>query len=301
MFFDLSPRTKLRVSGNDRLRFLNGQLTNDVQKATASAAISAALLNAKGRMEGHVFVSSGADWFYVDAAPELRENLAPRLERYIIADDVKIEDVTSEFSIFHVLGEAAVGPSSSARALLALRFGVSGTDVWIASSERERVFEELSAASSFCDDACAEVFRIEQGIPRWGRELVSEIIPVEADLERGSIDYEKGCYIGQEVISRIKMSGQRNKKLSGFISVADVPLMPGMRLLPIGEEKREAGWITSAIRSKRLGKEIALGYLKRPFPPTRFKLDAVDPEYTFGTAAVRVEIVDLPFLLPVID
>jgi folate-binding protein YgfZ len=301
VFFDLSPRTKLRVSGNDRLRFLNGQFSNDVGKATAAAAISAAVLSAKGRMEGHVFVSSGPNCFFVDADSELREKLPARLERYIIADDVQIEDASPEFSIFHVVGGMTPSMTEGCRAVSANRFGQAGTDIWVATSERESVFEKLSTAFSFCDDACGEVFRIEQGIPRWGRELTAEVIPVEANLEQTSIDYEKGCYIGQEVISRMKLSGQRNKKLSGFASVHDTPLTPGMKLFPIGEEKKEAGWITSATRSKRLGKEIALGYLKRPFPPTRFKLDAVDAENQFGAAAVRVEIVDLPFNGPVID
>ena len=292
-FFDLSPRTKLRVSGNDRVRFLNGQLSNNVHKATATSAIAASVLNAKGRMEGHVFVSLGPGWFFMDADAELREKLPARLEKYLIADDVQIEDATPEFSIFHVLGSAALPESS--RAVTANRFGKPGVDLWVATPERDRVFEELAAILSFCDDACAEVFRIEQAIPRWGRELTAEIIPVEADLEQGSIDYEKGCYIGQETISRMKMSGQRNKRLCGFVSVHDAPLTSGMRLFPIGNEKSEAGWITSATRSKLLGKEIALGYLKRPFPPVRFKLDAVDPENASGSPPVRVEIVDLPF------
>jgi glycine cleavage system aminomethyltransferase T len=71
----------------------------------------------------------------------------------------------------------------------------------------------------------------------------------------------------------------------------------GMKLFPMGEEKKETGWITSAARSKRLAKEVALGYIKRPFPPSGgFRLDALDPENPYGASAVRVEIVDLPFV-----
>ena len=107
--------------------------------------------------------------------------------------------------------------------------------------------------------------RIERGIPRWGRELTDQIIPTEANLEATSIDYSKGCYIGQEVISRIKMSGQTNKRLRGLVSLSGTPLQPGMRLAATEDESKEAGWITSAMRSARLGKEIALGYVKRGF------------------------------------
>jgi folate-binding protein YgfZ len=140
---------------------------------------------------------------------------------------------------------------------------------------------------------CAEVFRIEQGIPRWGRELTSEIIPIEANLEGRAIDYEKGCYIGQEVISRIKMSGQINKRLCGLVSINDSPLIPGMRLVSKTEERKEVGWITSAAHSQDLGKEIGLGYVKRGFNSPGSELEAGTLEEPSVTA--RLEIVDLPF------
>ena len=107
----------------------------------------------------------------------------------------------------------------------------------------------------FIDSAAAEVMRIEQGLPRWGRELTDEIIPIEANLEQRTIDYEKGCYIGQEVISRIKMSGQTNKRLCGLISLNNTPLQPGMKLVAPSASGKEAGWITSATRSERLEKK----------------------------------------------
>jgi glycine cleavage system aminomethyltransferase T len=93
----------------------------------------------------------------------------------------------------------------------------------------------------------------------------------------------------------MKMSGQRNKKLCGFVSLYDSPLEPGMKIFPMGEEKtREAGWITSAVHSKRLGKEIGLGYIKRPFYHATYRLDAVDPD-NIASALVRIEVADIPF------
>jgi tRNA-modifying protein YgfZ len=297
-FFDLSARTKLRVSGNDRLRFLNGQVTNHVGKATSSVAIPACVLNVKGRIDAHVFVSAVDDAFFVDSDPEVREKLQSRLERYLIADDVQIEDVTSEWSIFHVLSfSLSVSVPGECRVLSADRFRQPGRDVWIRAAEHDKFFNELSEAFFFYDDAGGEVFRIEQGVPRWGRELTDEINPIEANLEESCVDYEKGCYIGQELISRMKMSGQRNKKLCGFVSVNQSPMERGMKLFPLGEEKKDSGWITSAVRSKRLEKEIALGYIKRPFPPSAgFRLDALDQENPYCSPAVRVQTVDLPFV-----
>jgi tRNA-modifying protein YgfZ len=295
MFFDLSARTKLRLTGTDRLRFLNGQITNDASKATASAAVAGAVLNARGKMEAYLFLSQGADCFFADADPELREKLQARLERYVIADDVEMADVSGEFSIFHLAAKERPALPDFCRIVQANRFRTEGWDVWVAMAKRDEVFGQLSGLHSFCDDSCMEVFRIERGIPRWGRELTEEIIPVEANLEENSIDYEKGCYIGQEVISRMKMSGQRNKKFCGFVSIYDAPLEPGMKIFPMGEEKtKEAGWITSAVHSKRLGKEIGLGYIKRPFYHATYRLDAVDPESVAPTP-VRIEIADIPF------
>ena len=160
----------------------------------------------------------------------------------------------------------------------------------------ERVREELSATLVFCDDECTEVFRIEQGIPRWGRELTDQIIPTEANLEATSIDYSKGCYIGQEVISRIKMSGQTNERLCGLVSVAGTPLRPGMRLVSRENENKEAGWITSATRSPRLGKEIALGYVKRGFDAVGSCFQALPPQDLGGDIDVPVELVTVPFV-----
>jgi folate-binding protein YgfZ len=291
--FDLSGRAKLRITGSDRLRFLNGQVTNDVRKASESAAIEACVLSAKGRMNGHVFLSAARDCFLADADPDLRQALIARLERYVIADDVQIEDVTDRLSIFHVLSPTAPALGDGWRLVSARRFTESGWDVWIDAALHDVVARQLSSAFRFFDAASAEVFRVEEGVPRWGRELTEEIIPIEANLEVRAIDYEKGCYIGQEVISRIKMSGQTNKRLCGLVSLRGAPLLTGMKLAATGEKSKEAGWITSATRSERLGKEIALGYVKRGFNSAATRLDAIRPENP--SIIARVEIVDLPF------
>jgi folate-binding protein YgfZ len=141
---------------------------------------------------------------------------------------------------------------------------------------------------SHCDEEYAETLRIEQGIPRWGRELTNEIIPVEANLEGRCIDYEKGCYIGQETISRMKMSGQRNKQLCGLVSIEGEALAAGTRLVSEGEGK-EIGSITSAARTG--DREIALAFVKRGFNAVGSRLKAVSA----GGAAVSAQIVDLPF------
>jgi folate-binding protein YgfZ len=295
-FFDLSPRVKLRIAGADALRFLNGQISNDLRKATPDLAIQASVLSAKGKINANVFISAEANSFLLDADSELREELPARIERYIIADDVQIEDVTDRFGILHLTGELAPVAPEPSRLVRANRFGCPGWDIWLERAELERVRLEFSATHAFCDEECAEVFRIERGIPRWGRELTDQIIPAEANLESSSIDYSKGCYIGQEVISRIKMSGQTNKRLSGLISVSGAPLQPGLRLASEGDGRQEVGWITSAARSPRLGQEIALGYVKRGFNSAGSRFHAHSPDVSAGGASVLVELVTLPFI-----
>lgn len=288
LFFDLSARVKLRVTGADALRFLNGQMTNNLANAGAAQTIQASILNAKGKMAAHVFVSKESEnVFLLDADPALREELPARLDRYIIADDVQLEDVTEKFSMFHFLGESAPAVAGAARSVSSDRFGSAGRDVWATGASAEEIRRKFAHEFAFCDDACAEVLRIEQGIPRWGRELTGEIIPVEANLEQSSIDYGKGCYIGQEVVSRMKMSGQRNKSLCGLISVSGAPLPPDARLTSDIDPSKETGWITSATRSERLGKEIGLGYVKRGSntPGTRLR-----------AGEIRVEVAELPFV-----
>ena len=291
-FLDLSARAKFRVTGADRFRFLNGQITNDLTKASETAAIEACVLNAKGKLNAHIFIAALAESFVIDAKPELRETLLARLERYVIADDIQIEDVTGEFSLFHVLTEEP--PILEASRILSVhRFATPGWDIWSESARHDALRDELSSALEFLDSAAAEVMRIEQGLPRWGRELTDEIIPIEANLEQRTIDYQKGCYIGQEVISRMKMSGQTNKRLCGLISLNNTPLQPGMKLVAPSASGKEAGWITSATHSQQLDKQIALGYVRRGFNDPETTLNALSLD-TAG--AIPVEVVSLPFL-----
>src|SRR5712664_1525837 len=169
-FLDLSARAKFRITRTDRFRFLNGQITNDLRKASETVAIEACVLNAKGKMNAHIFVGAHGECFLVDAEQELGETLRARLERYVIADDVQIEDVTDQFSLFHVLSEKSPTPEYS-RIVSVRRFAEPGWDIWSDAALHDAVWQQLSSACGFVDPAVEEVMRIEQGIPRWGSEL----------------------------------------------------------------------------------------------------------------------------------
>ncbi|CAN5506445.1 glycine cleavage T C-terminal barrel domain-containing protein [soil metagenome] len=262
--FDLSARAKLRITGADRLRYLNGQISNDLRQASTSRSVHACVLTAKGKISAEIFAVADGESFLLDTDAEMGEALALRLERYAIADDVLIADVTEEFALLHLTGGDIPVVTSDARLVESTRFGCAGVDLWISRAEREAVLQELRIRWPLLDEESAEALRVERGIPRWGRELTEEIIPNEAGLESSTIDYAKGCYIGQEVISRIKMSGQTNKRLCGFVAAGDGPLLAGMRVVTEDEQK-EVGWLTSVVWSERLQQRIGLGFLKRGF------------------------------------
>src|SRR5205807_3119261 len=130
-FFDLSVRAKLRLTGADRIRFLNGQTTNDVRKAGAEAGQESCVLNGKGHLDAHVFLFATPNEIWIDADEELRGQLQTRLERYVIADDVTIEDVTDQFALFHVLGESEPKMAGAKFCLQSRRLGINGWDVWL--------------------------------------------------------------------------------------------------------------------------------------------------------------------------
>jgi folate-binding protein YgfZ len=287
-FFDLSARTKLRVTGADRIRFLNGQTTNDVRKAGAEATQESCVLNAKGHFDAHVFLSATPNDIWIDADQELRELLQTRLERYVIADDVKIEDVTDQSALFHVLAGSEPKISDAKFDFRSRRLGIDGWDLWVETARAEAMKRALAADYRAMDESEWEVLRIESGIPRWGCELTREIIPPEANLAARAIDYEKGCYTGQEVISRMKMSGQTRQRLCGVTS--EKALAPGKEL---HAETKMVGHVTSAVFSERLNAHIALAIIKRGYTETGTSLITLVDD-----RPINVKVVALPFSEP---
>ncbi len=263
---DLSDRVQLRLTGADRVRFLNGQVTADVRKLTPGRTMPACVTTAKGKLCADIFITATADALLLDADVSLRDTLAARIERYIIADDVALEDLTGTLHLLHVFGEAPDAlPGFAASG--ANRFGRTGIDLWLDAAEFAGHWARLAAARVVMDEALRETLRIEAGIPRWGRELTEDTLPPEAGLDRTHIDYHKGCYIGQEVISRIKSVGHVNRELTGFVSEGGVPLVAGWAVFPSeAEAAKPHGTLTSAAWSFALEKPIALGYLKRGAP-----------------------------------
>ncbi|MBV8213319.1 MAG: folate-binding protein YgfZ [Verrucomicrobia bacterium] len=286
MLIDLSDRAKLRVSGADRVRFLNGQLTNDLRDAKPGQATYACVLTAKGKLCGDLFVTPIEDAFLLDFHPALREALPARLEKYAIADDVEFADQTDEFSLFHapapklpdtILPEGIVSHAD--------RFGVEGHDLLVPVTLKGVVPQLLK--EDVLPAAEVETFRIERGIPEWGHELNEDVIPNEAGLDQRAVSYTKGCYVGQEVISRLKSLGHVNRKLCGIQLIDGSVLVTGQKLL--NASGKQTGFVTSAARSEQLGAWIGLAYVKRNFDQagSRYHLQNPDNSDLIGTAELR--------------
>jgi len=248
----LAGQSLWRLSGPDRVRYLNGQVTADVAALPEGETRLAAVCTAKGRMEGAVHIAARGDALFLDADPELRESLGARLEKYLIADDALFEDVSEHWSLSHVFGATPPPPLATGFIVRHDRYGLLGHDVWIPGTGAVVVGESVDAD-------VVETLRLENAIPRWGAELTAQTLPPEAGpVMLDAISYTKGCYVGQETIARLKSVGHVNRTLVLLRSATTDFPAPGTKLA-VGE--KETGTVTSAGFSPRFGTGIALGYV----------------------------------------
>ncbi len=247
----------LEFSGPDAVRFLNGQITQDVRRvADGKISLPSCVTDAKGKLQFRVRITAatnGALW--VEGPADRVEELEARLTRYLIADDVEAADLTKRCSLSHFM-EVMPEPPLGVIARESNRYGVAGTDWWIPAGQ--------TLDFPLLEGDELEALRIENGIPAWGHELVEGMLPPEALLEETDISYNKGCYIGQEVISRIKSAGKVNRRLARFVFGAGIPVVPG----PL---ENAAGELTSVSPLAAGGVRHALGYVKRGAADLFFK------------------------------
>ena len=250
--FDVShDRSRLRVTGADRVDFLQGQCTNDIKRLQPGQSCYAAFLNAKGKMRGEGQVICLNDSFLLEVNP----GLAPSLEKFIITEDVTMEDVSAALGEWLVIGdEVGEVPAQAVSFQHPLGWGVISEGSMSATISAEEL----------------EALRIEAGVPKWGVDMDENTIPNEAGLEARAINYEKGCYIGQETIARIKTYGHVNRRLVQMAVAGQSVPAHGDKLFVDG---REVGQVTSATQSSRLGKSLALGYVRRQFATAGAKLN----------------------------
>jgi folate-binding protein YgfZ len=258
----------LRLTGRDRLAWLNGLLTNDVIYQTTCYA---AWLTPQGRMITDMFVSSSEHETLLEVPASLAASLATRLDGLIFTEDARVADASEELMAVEVCGPSAAAGLEAVRESLPDGMGihqrgatrpVPGVVAYVPRKQFPGVLEALTHSSATpLDDVTAEVLRVEAGVPRFLVDMGDDTIPLEAGLDH-AISHTKGCYVGQEIIVRIRdrAHGRVARHLMGLrIEGDDVPAAD----LPVLLDGRQVGRLTSAVRSVALDATIGLTILHR--------------------------------------
>jgi len=349
---DLSFRSRVCLTGTDRQKFLNGQVTNNVKDLKVGEGCYAALVNAKGKLQSDLNIYVLENEILLDFEPGYSAAVAERLEKYIIADDVQVVDVAPHYGLLSVQGPKAVealtvlelqgtdrqptpDPSQEGNWQIVggtqlpatggaeggfaqppakpmnfvfvkntslgeiywmnlTRVETSGFDLFVPTATLGAVADKLIIAvkgvgGRACGWQALEMARIEAGIPRFGVDMDETNLAPEAGIEERAISYTKGCYIGQEVIARIRTYGQVAKALHGLRFADSTKVLP-KRGDKLYQGDKQIGYITSASASPTLKSNIALAYVRREH-------NEIGTELLVRTASgdLAARIVPLPF------
>jgi len=310
---DLSSRGRLLVSGSEAVMFLNGLITNDMKTLAVNSWMPAVFPNVQGRLIAAARIIHRDDGFLIDTENVTLETVTKLLERFTLAGDFRLRDLTGETAMLSVqggnaaetlrqtLGEtaAAVARGQVASAQLengnevtvirATHTGEDGFDLLVDSNDASILSAPLQAAGAQpLGPEVEETLRIEAGVPRFGIDMDEMKVVTETNLD-DAVSFTKGCYIGQEIIARIKYRGHVAKKLTGVTMEAKVALAGDAKIL--SEDEKEIGSITSATISPRMKHTIALAYVKYDYlePGTKVKVLSAGEEFP-------ATVTELPFI-----
>jgi folate-binding protein YgfZ len=314
--FDLSHRVLLQFTGPDRVSFLQGMLSNDVRLLKMFDGQPAAILNQQGKVIADVRVLCAMNSIYLDFWEPLKEKIFQHLNRYLVADDVAIHDPSDEWKMLSLqgprarpmLGELFVNTELPSQpdahgmvqwddfpvcVVRADRSGYNGFDLIVQTSKLLAFAKRLNELGAvWVGERVQNVLRIEAGIPRYGIDFTEENLLLEVGLEN-AVSFTKGCYLGQEVIERIRSRGHVNKKLCGLLLDGDALANAGDGIFAVDSD---VGKITSSVASVALNRPIALGYVHRDYwaPGTSLSVRRAD-------RSIAATLTALPFVPPASD
>ena len=303
--FNRNKRGKVRAEGADCLRFLHGMVTNTVESLAENGGNYAAVTSARGQTLLDIWVHRLQDCIYMETEPGLATKLIETLDRYLIADDVALSDESDTWAILGVQGPTAheligrvVGrvPTDlpehhtvihafdgipiwvTARSYT----GEPGCDLRIAQDHADSLRRALvTAGGTPIGWQVGEILRVEAGIPRYGAEIDESVVPLEAGLNR-AVDFDKGCYIGQEVIAKMHFRGRPRRYLTGLLLSGNTPVSGNIIV-----NDKTVGRVTTCVKSLRLNRVIALSIIRRGYHEAGQRVLLDD-----GSEA---EVVNLPF------
>jgi len=305
--YDLSWRAKIAVTGGDRVRWLNGMITNNIRDLVPGHGVYGFMLNAQGRIQADLYAFQRGDSLLVDSESAQRDKILQLFDHYIIADDVKIADISDKLTAVgltgpesrHVLERAGITVPDLAHLQFAdvawqhagqqttvtlLRSGEEAGESWQIWIAPENVGELwgvlLKAGARATGTAALNLFRVSRGIPLFGVDIRERDLPQETGQTR-ALNFTKGCYLGQEIVERIRSRGAVHRQFMGFAVEGTLP-EPGAKILAgENQEEKEVGEITSSAVLPLPGgdRAVALGYLRR---------EAAGKDLRAGTAKLKL-------------
>ena len=307
---DPAWRGRLLLTGADRRSYLQGLLSNDIEALTPGTGCYATMLNAQGRMLADMRVFELGDGVLLTLPAGVTAAVRDHFERFVITEDVQVQDLSASRTVIGLYGPraddvlervplegkrpVALYASSRVRVrgsdALLLRDddpGTGGYEIVVDPESAPAVRDTLRGAGAIsASESDVETVRIERGQPRFGADMDTDTIPLEAGLDR-AMSRTKGCYVGQEVIVRVidRGRGRVARRLVGLVFDPDASVpAPGMR---VTSGDKEIGRVTSAGWSPAVGRPIALGYVHRDF---------VAPGTPVNAGASAGKIAELPFV-----
>ena len=304
--FDLADRARIAVTGKDRVRWLNGMVSNKIRDLGDGSGVYAFVLNPQGRILADLYAYNQGESLLLETEQSQLENLLTIFKRYIIMDDVRLENMDQQLAAIGIAGPKSRAVLRSAGLelpeLAPLQFvdlpwrdskvtvvmgdnpGVNCFELWLSPPQRDEVWEALVQAGAAPVGATAlELLRVASGVPRYGQDIRERDLPQETEQER-ALHFSKGCYIGQEIVERIRSRGAVHRKFSGFIVEGSLP-PAGAK---IQAEEKDVGEITSAASLPLATGElaVALGYVRREAS-----------EKPLNAGAAKLTLSSLPFSL----
>ena len=284
---DRSGRAKFVVRGGEAVDFLQGQVSNDVEALVPGTGCYATILNHKGKLRTDLRILRGEDFLWLDTEAIGHAVLRHMLDTYTLGRDVQWEDLTEDHAILSLLGPAADQLAPRAPNEAEHSFVDSGAGLWVrtdlgidvlcGTGRADELRSELGVEE--VSEEAAECLRIESGRPRLGFDMDSETIPQEAGINERAVDFEKGCYVGQETVARLHWKGKPNRHLRGLRLTEPVERRTDVIL---GD--KVLGRVSSVCVSPRFG-PIALALVRREAAP--------GDNVQVGTT--EAEVVELPF------
>jgi folate-binding protein YgfZ len=310
--FDLGWRAKLAATGEDRVRWMNGMVTGNVRDLAPNRGAYSFLLNPQGHILGDLYIYNRGEHLLLDTDCSQAGRLLQVFEKYIIMDDVEVTDISEKLTAIGLRGPQAAAVlekcAVNAGTLAPLELcdlawhdvglslvrsaGSGGYEIWLAPLNAPRLWEALvMAGATPVGTEALEMWRIAAGVPRYGQDIRERDLPQETEQHQ-ALDFTKGCYVGQEIVERIRSRGQVHRMFTGFRlkdgDAGAAALAPGTKIQAEGKDVGELTSVASLPQANGSRATIALGYVRR-------ELTLPGKELKAGGAALTVA--KLPFAL----